>query len=253
MRDGAIEGPPSSCASESRTVRSRLAAGSLAALAALLLGPAPAVAVLSGSGTATLDGVLAPGEWDGAGSAMFPLNLIGGGTTPATLRVMNDATDLYLALSFSAEALSYDADFELDANGDGLFGGAQTADDGIGLSSNGGTRDNFRLGLTAPLDTEDGGTNDVLGAYAKQNSDVVLELSHPLDSGDVGHDMAFGPSDVFAFRLSARLIESPDVVDSFYPSQSTVDQIEIAPEPEAALCGALASLALALLARRARR
>jgi hypothetical protein len=51
---------------------------------------APGV-VLSGSGTAAIDGVMSPGEWNGAASIGFPANVPsrdGGGTTPATLFIM---------------------------------------------------------------------------------------------------------------------------------------------------------------------
>ena len=46
-------------------------------------------------GTAAIDGVFAPGEWDGAAKWSFAANIPpgeGGGTRPATLHVMNDAT-----------------------------------------------------------------------------------------------------------------------------------------------------------------
>jgi hypothetical protein len=54
---------------------------------------------LAGSGTARVDGVLSDGEWAGAAKVEFQVNRLdseGGGSTPATLYVMNDATNLYL-------------------------------------------------------------------------------------------------------------------------------------------------------------
>ena len=57
---------------------------------------------------AVVDGVLSPGEWDTAGHYDFPANRSpaeGGGTVPATLFVMNDATNLYLALRVSVTTL----------------------------------------------------------------------------------------------------------------------------------------------------
>ena len=56
---------------------------------------------LRGYGTAVVDGVLSPNEWERAGHFDFQANLApaeGGGTVPATLLVMNDSTNLYLAL-----------------------------------------------------------------------------------------------------------------------------------------------------------
>src|SRR5947208_1575815 len=58
--------------------------------------------VLTGAGTARIDGRLdLNGEWARAARYFFLANLPeadGGGTTPATLFVMNDSSRLYLAL-----------------------------------------------------------------------------------------------------------------------------------------------------------
>ena len=56
---------------------------------------------LRGYGTPVVDGVLSPNEWDAAGHFDFQANRSpseGGGTVPATVFVMNDSTNLYLAL-----------------------------------------------------------------------------------------------------------------------------------------------------------
>ena len=55
-------------------------------------------AVLMGLGTATIDGVLSPGEWDNAGTINLSANVPEGGTTPATLYAMNDGADLFLGV-----------------------------------------------------------------------------------------------------------------------------------------------------------
>ena len=52
--------------------------------------PAPPAHSLSGTGTATIDGRLALGEWDNADQLDLVVNVPEGGTTPATLFVMND-------------------------------------------------------------------------------------------------------------------------------------------------------------------
>src|SRR5262245_34069865 len=66
--------------------------------------------VLRGYGTAVVDGTLAPGEWAGAGRYDFQANRApaeGGGTVPATLLVMNDSVNLYLALRLSVSDIGY--------------------------------------------------------------------------------------------------------------------------------------------------
>jgi len=58
---------------------------------------------LRGYGTAVVDGVLAPGEWDAAGRLDFQANRSpadGGGTVPATLFVMNDGTKHFTTSGF---------------------------------------------------------------------------------------------------------------------------------------------------------
>ena len=49
---------------------------------------------LTGFGTPTIDGVLSPGEWDGAGQ----ISVFTGASAGSTFFVMNDADNLYLAL-----------------------------------------------------------------------------------------------------------------------------------------------------------
>jgi hypothetical protein len=52
---------------------------------------------LRAHGTAVVDGVQSPGEWDRAARWDFAAN-IPGGSTPATLYSMNDGINLYLAV-----------------------------------------------------------------------------------------------------------------------------------------------------------
>src|SRR5262245_59514608 len=80
------------------------AALAVVAAAVLLLVPGAAVAhsglSLRGYGTAVVDGVFGPAEWDAAGRYDFNAPLpaeLGGGTIPASVYVMNDAQNLYVA------------------------------------------------------------------------------------------------------------------------------------------------------------
>jgi hypothetical protein len=63
---------------------------------------------LSAFGIATLDGVQAPGEWDNAAKLDFAVDKLpseGGGTTPARLFGMNDATNLCPAVKVARSSL----------------------------------------------------------------------------------------------------------------------------------------------------
>src|SRR5262245_37400837 len=88
--------------------------------------------VVFGEGTAVVDGVMSPGEWDNAGQVAFqavrPASE-GGGTTPATLYVMNDANKLYLAVRVQRPSMDVSSvGFEFDNDHDGV---REAGDDGI--------------------------------------------------------------------------------------------------------------------------
>jgi hypothetical protein len=82
---------------------------------------------LSGLGTPAVDGVLDTGEWDAAGRFDFTVSRPpeeGGGTTAATLYVMNDATNLYLAVKVFGSSLPSGNSvlvFEFDNDHDGVW------------------------------------------------------------------------------------------------------------------------------------
>jgi hypothetical protein len=176
---------------------------------------------LSGSGTATLDGVISPSEWDASGTINLLVNLPGGGTAPATLFVMNDATNLYLALRFARNVVDpgNSLGFEFSNNDSGI---AANGDDAIVFNPTGGFADIFRTnappcppgsppatcGLT---DVSAGGTNDGAGAFANDGTFSVYEISHPLNSGDVGHDFALSVGSTVGFFLFLRIIRAPGV------------------------------------------
>ena len=72
----------------------------LTILTVSLPAPADAVTILSGVGTATIDGFKSPGEWDNAGTLDLTV-----GTTPAQMLVMNDTNDLYLGMAIESSSL----------------------------------------------------------------------------------------------------------------------------------------------------
>jgi hypothetical protein len=170
---------------------------------------------LSGFGTATVDGVLSPGEWDGAAHVDFNVNVPaadGGGTTPATLYVMNDETNLFLAVQLKRSSFggATNPSFEFDNDHDGV---REAGDDvfgmAVGIFQAAELRDAYfyrcpwappdTAGCSA-LDHTDGttaATND--GTY------TYVEVSHPLDSGDIGHDLSLQPGDTVGFNVLLRL------------------------------------------------
>jgi hypothetical protein len=150
---------------------------------------------LRGYGTAVVDGVLSPGEWDAAGQYDFRANRSpaeGGGTVPATLFVMNDATNLYLALRVGVTDLGYSAF-------DGIFMPSEQNPFGPGndiLRATPTLFEDYHYQQTAPntwdwiADVADGGTRDGTAAAMQYSGYAVFEVSHPLDSADNGHDFS---------------------------------------------------------------
>jgi hypothetical protein len=214
-----------------------------AAVFALVVPALSHASPLTAFGTATVDGLLL--EWAGAASVDLTVNIPGGGTTPATLFVMNDDVNLYLALRFARAGVDAANTFgvEIDANRSGAL---DDGDDAFLLNVDTGFFDDFRTsappcppGVLCGLgDTDLGGTNDGAGAFLHQGGFSVYELAHPLHSGDAGHDMALSAGDPVGFyfflRMIAQDVTGPDAFgDTMYPTFG-FGQIRIAkdvPEP----------------------
>lgn len=221
----------------------------LALLTAFSIASAAPAQILSGTGTAVIDGFIGNDEWADAAAPSFPVTVPGGGTANGTLWVMNDATNLYIALSIVHLGDILNLAVFLDASGDGDTLGP--GDDLIGYTTNTGVVQDLFTGPSGGFDTSDGGTLDVVGASATTTVSTYLELSHPLDSGDLGHDIAVGPNDLVAFFAQISFLT--DGATTFYPGpDSGIEaQIQIAPEPEAAASAAIALICVALLRSRA--
>jgi hypothetical protein len=185
---------------------------------------------LTGTGTAAIDGVLSPGEWDLAGSVDFAANVPasdGGGTVPARLYAMNDGVNLYFAIRFDAP-FHGGASFvvEIDANGDGLVSPGDDALVSTGWPDGGQIfADDFRIecggAVCAPMDTTafggvPAGTNDGAAKMVTSGGVTVSEIAHPLASGDLLHDVQAAPGDVVGFRVFVRNMDScPSWPDCF--------------------------------------
>ncbi len=161
---------------------------------------------------------------------------------------MNDATNLYLGFVVIYKDDLIDVSVNFDASGDGET--LTVGDDAIGFTTtSSAVRDNYVAMGTAPFDTSDGGTLDVVGAWSTTSIATQIELSHPL-RGDAGHDIDVGPDDLLAFFATIRLF--PCCTDSFSPGPvgGIEAQIQIVPE---AMSGSAAALAALLGCARSRR
>ena len=169
---------------------------------------------LRGFGTPVVDGVLEPGEWNAAGRYDFPANRSpaeGGGTVPATLYVMNDATNLYLALRVAVTDLG-------NSTFDGLFAppgqSAFAPGSDILRAVPWGFEDSF-WHQTGPsswdwaLDSDFGGTVDGTSAAQVTGGVGVFEVMHPLNDADDLHDFSLAiPSHVDYIGLFQHCIAS---------------------------------------------
>ena len=203
--------------------------------------------VLTGFGTATVDGVMTPGEWDSASRVDFLANLPaseGGGTTPVSLYVMNDETHLYLAVRLKRTSLGLGASafFEFDDDHNGMIDeGDDVFGMNVGIFSPPEFVDDYRTFLPpCPAntvcglgDSDFGGTIDGTAAASNDNEFTFIELSHPLNSGD-SHDFSLSAGDRVGFVVSLRLFSSTCntcFADTDFPSFSPADRGDIVIAP----------------------
>lgn len=181
---------------------------------------------LTAYGTAVIDGVVDTKEWANAARMTFEVrqpSADGGGTTPAVLYVMNDKDNLYLAVMITRRELggAVSVFFEFDNDGDCT---REDGDDVFGVSAGrwqtASFYDDYRYtcpgspagsvgcgpgdttviaGFPAP------GTNDGAGDATNDGTYTMVEMSHPLDSGDDGHDFRLRQGDTVNYFLSVRL------------------------------------------------
>jgi hypothetical protein len=201
----------------------------LAGTAARSLVAAP---VVSSCGTAVVDGVLSPGEWDGAVSVRFGAVVpesAGGGEIPGTLQAMSDDVNLYVAVRLELPTPAFDQShyLELDVDrsesithGDDAFGYTWWADRGWGPGDPTFT-DAYRWdcdvegssAVCGPADTETDerfappGTNDGGGAIFHGDTFTTVELWHPYHGTDP-RDLFVDPGATIALNLSLRLGDS---------------------------------------------
>jgi hypothetical protein len=203
--------------------------------------PPAARRTLSGRGTAIVDGVLGAGEWRQAASIAFHAQVPGGGTTPAELFVMNDDTNLYVAVRFARAVVDPGNSLGLELDNDDDCARAN-GDDAVVMNPAIGLVDDFRsnappcppgspAAACGPRDFDAGGRNDGKGAFAHDGGFTVYEISHPLHSGDAGHDIDIHAGDSVGMYLFLRMIGSGgNLGDTTFPDDGFLE-IKTRPAP----------------------
>lgn len=183
------------------------------------------------SGGVVINGVLGQGEWSGATTYNFSVNLPEGGTAPATLYVMNDQTNLYFALEFDRSSADPGNSFnvEFDKGGQGFTDVFVVNPDLSPAFS-----DNYRTQSGAPTDVSDGGTNDGVAAFLNDGTHSTYEASHPFDSSDDTHDLNLAVGDQVGIQVFVRMIEAganypSGYGDTTWPGPGQFQQITINP------------------------
>jgi hypothetical protein len=221
---------------------------SLAALAGAVIATIPASgafghtpgAVFQAYGTATIDGHMAAREWDGATRGDFVIRLPGGGSTPASVFMMNDNASFYAALripraTFNANDVSLSFfDVRFDNDHDAVH---ESGDDlpsiGYGPSLDSFSRD-WYLAATWVLDTSDGGTNDVRGRVGTDATFTYYELAHPLNSADDRHDFSLLPQSRVGFAVGVHVCPTSNcstAADTYWPSSVPTGDLIVASPP----------------------
>lgn len=145
----------------------------------------------------TIDGIIGIDEWSSADTETFTM-----GTRSGIVYVMNDDTNLYLAVEIEDEEFSGDmARFYFDNDHDDVK--LEEGDDNIVVRSGGDFLDMvytiLPTGPTIAYDTNVGGTNDGVGGSTGDGTRNYFEFKHPLDSDDDLHDFSLSFGDTVGF------------------------------------------------------
>jgi hypothetical protein len=186
--------------------------------------------VYSGCGTPAVDGVISPGEWDGAVKVRFGALLpesVGGGTIPAEVMSLSDGDNLYVAYRYAADTSMFAQSHtvEIDSNHSGA---PDTGDDAWLLSwwsypAPGGTTlfaDDYRgpclvegvVQDCAPMDTDATtgfgapGTSDGGAVISFDAGFTTVETWHPYHDGDA-RDVQAVAGDTIPMNFSIRLLD----------------------------------------------
>src|SRR2546425_314219 len=177
--------------------------------------------------TPTIDGTFSSKEWQSSATIEFNITYnIGDRITPGVLYVMNDANNLYLGIKVKDTSFNQGdvLEFFFDNNNTGVMTKGDDVlqfDVNALMTSHIGFFDEFLNSYPAGLgQTEDravGGTTDGTGAGSGDGHYNYFEISHPLNSGDKGHDISLKPGDTFGLLVR---YDDDGRIGSFWPGES---------------------------------
>ena len=173
----------------------------------------PLSELISGFGTATLDGIMSPGEWDNSDCLEFEAILppdprLFSETVPAALCVMNDSDNIYLGVridhgGFSGGGVTFC--FDSDNGGAQKLGGDVLQLSNTGVFVDGAFHTDCAGSpprvLCIETDTNLGTTQDGTGAISDNGSSTFYEFSHPLHSEDI-NDFCLSEGDIVGFFMT---------------------------------------------------
>jgi hypothetical protein len=180
-------------------------------------------AALSGTGTTAIDGALREEEWAGAARQDFTLFFDDGQQIPATVRVMNDARYLYLALTMHRPPTQWTTPYRLNVefsnralNVDDRSAGDDFLRAAVPVPAAGDARprpidDRSMIQCDAPNGwcmLPDQVSNDGVYATGVTDQGVTLELRKELSSGDP-RDFDLGPGSMVGITLFVELTLAP--------------------------------------------
>jgi probable HAF family extracellular repeat protein len=194
-------------------------------------------------GAAAVDGLLTDEEWNSAGQMHFSVNVPGGGSTPGTLMVMNDESDVFIGVVYERDEADLNAYVNINSDRDNNGATYQIGDDLWSVNSDGISSWNLWDavgvgGACAPPqacrwegDHFVGGRQDGTGAGRRSGETFALEVSHPFNSGDT-NDIAVDVNERFGFHINMGIYGAQNVAaaQTFIPAiNHTTTPIAIVP------------------------
>jgi len=161
----------------------------------IVIASAPPTMTAWASVAPAIDGVVGAAEWANASHASISI----GWAFIGDLWVMNDASNLYLAVKIADSSLTVmdRIYFGFDNNNNGA---REAGDDILGVMGDGTFMDLF-WGPTTKFDTAEGGTSDGQGKSSGSGGFNYFEISHPLNSTDDAHDFSLAAGNTVGFHL----------------------------------------------------
>jgi hypothetical protein len=181
--------------------------------------------VMTGFGTATVDGAIGADEWSAARPLDFQAKLGFTPLVPTRLLVMNDLTNLYVGVRVEKLPSPYQQisdTFSFSITFDNDHDNANSPGDDVlvvnNLAFEGSTfYDEFTYSIDdgppiwSALDTQDPsplpppGSSEGSGVGAADSIGLYVEMAHPLDTLDDAHDFSAEPGDRLGFRIGLNL------------------------------------------------